>query len=66
MMQELLKLGKKVYALTPDELDKRIIEIRAEIKLLEEFNQNNFDLNMEAYMIIHRMMELGKEIKPLS
>jgi hypothetical protein len=60
MIQELVKIAKKVYSMTPDELDKRIEEIRVETAMLEEFNRSSFDLNIEAYMIVHRIIDSNK------
>lgn len=64
MIQGIIATAKKVYALSEEELDQRIKDIRFEMATLEEFNISNFDLNIEAMIIVHRMIELGKEIKP--
>lgn len=58
--KKILQIAITVNGMTDEQLAKRMEELKVEIASVEALGLNGFDLNLEAMIILHRLIEEGK------
>lgn len=60
MIRKILQVAIKINTMTDEQLAKRMEELKENISKLESLGIEDFDLNMEAMMIIARLVDEKK------
>lgn len=60
MIKKILQVAIKINTMTDEQLAKRMEELKENISKLESLGIEDFDLNMEAMMIIARLVDEKK------
>lgn len=60
MIQKILQIAMNVSCMTDEQLTKRMEELKVEIAKVESLGFEDFDLNLEAMVILQRLVEEGK------
>ncbi len=60
MIKKLISIATKVRSMSELELTQRMEELEEKITKFEAMGISDFDLNLEAMIILHRLIEEGK------